>query len=69
MCDDDIRNESSQGINRRLFIFIDVDYQMRRAELPDFFNVNVFGAADFRDGGNHLRRMNAKAGTPHQTMT
>ena len=66
MGDDYLRNKCSQRVHGGLFIFIDIDHQMRGRKCANFIDVDVFGTANFRNARHAGGGMNAKAGAPNQ---
>ncbi len=62
MRDDDVRNESRELFDRRLFVLVEIDHDMRRREFADARDIDVLGAADFGNAAHNRARMDAEAG-------
>ena len=66
MGDDDVRHEAGEFIDRGLLVLVDIDDDVGRRQFAYAHEIDVFGAADFRNAAHAVARVNAKAGAADQ---
>ncbi len=59
----------ASSATRGLLVLVDVDDHVRRREFADASEVNVFGAADFRDAADRRARMDAETGAADERVS